>query len=155
VAIAATPFLGVVGWVIAAQAVFGLCNGFGNTYTVTAFQRWAPAGSLGRLNGLLLFTSFGMAPVSVLLAAWFARAFGPAAFFVFAAVTIAMAVLWGLTQRAWRGFGATPPARPVPARQVPVPQASCWAWLCRVRRPSGLVARVVPSGWRVRVQPRR
>ena len=104
---------------IAAQAVFGLCNGFGNTYTVTAFQRWAPAGSLGRLNGLLLLTSFGMAPVSVLLAAWFGHTLGPAAFFLFAAVTIAVAVLGGLTKRAWRDFGATAPARSGPARQAP------------------------------------
>jgi predicted MFS family arabinose efflux permease len=106
VAIAVTPFLGSVGWVIAAQAVFGACNGFGNTFTVTAFQRWAPRGSLGRLNGLLLLTSFGVAPVSVLLAAWSGRALGPASFFLFAAVTIAAAVLGGLSQRSWRDFGA-------------------------------------------------
>ena len=105
-AIAVTPFLGSVGWVIAAQAALGVCNGFGNTFTVTAFQRWAPRGSLGRLNGLLLVTSFGVAPVSVLLAAWFGRAFGPASFFVFAAVTIAAAILGGLSQRSWRDFGA-------------------------------------------------
>jgi predicted MFS family arabinose efflux permease len=109
-AIAVTPFLGSVGWVIAAQAVFGACNGFGNTFTVTAFQRWAPRGSLGRLNGLLLLTSFGVAPVSVLLAAWSGRALGPASFFLFAAVTIAAAVLGGLTQRSWRDFGAASPA---------------------------------------------
>jgi hypothetical protein len=93
--------------VIAAQAAFGVCNGFGNTCTITAFQRWAPRGSLGRLNGLLLLTSFGVAPVSVLLAAWFGRALGPASFFLFAAVTIAAAILGGLTRRAWRDFGAT------------------------------------------------
>jgi hypothetical protein len=111
-AIAVTPFLGSVGWVIAAQAVLGACNGFGNTFTVTAFQRWAPRRSLGRLNGLLLLTSFGLAPVSVLLAAWSGRALGPAFFFLFAAVTIAAAVLGGLTQRPWRDFGAAggPPA---------------------------------------------
>jgi predicted MFS family arabinose efflux permease len=107
-AIAVTPFLGSVAWVIAAQAVFGTCNGFGNTYTVTAFQRWAPRDSLGRLNGLLLLTSFGLAPVSVLLAAWSGRAFGPAAFFLFAAVTIAAAIAGGLSQRSWRDFGAAP-----------------------------------------------
>ena len=105
-AIAVTPFLGSVVWVIAAQAVFGICNGFGNTYTVTAFQRWAPRGSLGRLNGLLLLTSFGLAPVSVLLATWFGRAFGPAAFFLFAAVTITASIVGGLSQRSWRDFGA-------------------------------------------------
>jgi hypothetical protein len=105
-AIAVTPFLGSVGWVTAAQAASGICNGFGNTCTITAFQRWAPRGSLGRLNGLLLLSSFGVAPVSVLLAAWSGRAFGPASFFLFAAVTIAAAILGGLTQRSWRDFGA-------------------------------------------------
>jgi hypothetical protein len=68
--------------------------------------RWAPRGSLGRLNGLLLLTSFGVAPASVLLAAWFGRALGPASFFLFAAVTIAAAIIGGLSQRAWRDFGA-------------------------------------------------
>jgi Major Facilitator Superfamily len=105
-AIAVTPFLGSVGWVVAAQAVFGTCNGFGNTYTITAFQRWAPRKSLGRLNGLLLLTSFGVAPASVLLAAWSGRALGPAAFFLFASVTVAAAVIGGLSQRSWRDFGA-------------------------------------------------
>jgi hypothetical protein len=83
-----------------------VCNGFGDTCTVTAFQRWAPRGSLGRLNGLLLLTSFGVAPVSVLLAAWSGRALGPASFFLFTAGTIAAAILGGLSQRAWRDFGA-------------------------------------------------
>jgi hypothetical protein len=118
-AIAVTPFLGSVAWVVAAQAVFGTCNGFGNTYTITAFQRWAPRKSLGRLNGLLLLTSFGVAPASVLLAAWSGRALGPAAFFLFASVTVAAAVIGGLSQRSWRDFGAAasaPAARPVPAR---------------------------------------
>jgi MFS family permease len=123
-AIAVTPFLGSVAWVIAAQAVLGTCNGFGNTYTVTAFQRWAPRDSLGRLNGLLLLTSFGVAPVSVLLAAWSGRAFGPAAFFLFAAVTIAAAIVGGLSQRSWRDFGAAAraPAAP-PSAAAPGPAA--------------------------------
>jgi predicted MFS family arabinose efflux permease len=122
-AIAVTPFLGSVAWVIAAQAVFGTCNGFGNTYTVTAFQRWAPRDSLGRLNGLLLLTSFGLAPVSVLLAAWSGRAFGPAAFFLFAAVTIAAAIVGGLSQRSWRDFGAAPGTPPAAAAVAAGPAA--------------------------------
>lgn len=121
-AIAVTPFLGSVGWVIAAQAALGACNGFGNAYTVTAFQRWAPRGRLGRLNGLLLVTSFGVAPVSVLLAAWFGRALGPAPFFLFAAVTIAAAILGGLSQRSWRDFGAT--GRAADAAPTAAPAAS-------------------------------
>jgi hypothetical protein len=103
---------------IAAQAALGVCNGFGNTYTVTAFQRWAPRRVLGRLNGLLLLTSFGVAPVSVLLAAWSVRALGPASFFLFAGVTLAGSVTGGLTQRSWRDFGAaaaSPDASPAGA----------------------------------------
>jgi MFS family permease len=115
-AIAVTAFLGSVGWVIVAQAAFGICNGFGNTCTITAFQRWAPRGSLGRLNGLLLLSSFGVAPVSVLLAAWSGRALGPASFFLFAAVTIAAAILGGLTQRSWRDFGAAGRAAAISGR---------------------------------------
>jgi predicted MFS family arabinose efflux permease len=120
--IAVTPFLGHLGPVVAAQALFGACNGFGNTCTVTAFQRWAPRGSLGRLNGVLLVTSFGVAPVSVLLAAWSGRALGPSAFFLFAAVTIALAVGGGLTQRRWRDFGRAqgPQARAPQAGAAPV-----------------------------------
>ncbi len=74
----------------------------------SAGRRGAALGT-GRLNGLLLLTSFGVAPVSVLLAAWSGRALGPASFFLFAAVTIAAAVLGGLTQRSWRDFGAASP----------------------------------------------
>jgi len=122
-AIAVTPFLGSVAWVIAAQAALGVCNGFGNTYTVTAFQRWAPRRILGRLNGLLLLTSFGLAPVSVLLAAWSGRAFGPAAFFLFAAVTIAAAIVGGLSQRSWRDFGAAPGTPPAAAAVAAGPAA--------------------------------
>jgi hypothetical protein len=95
--------------VIAAQAASGTCNGFGNTCTITAFQRWAPRGSLGRLNGLLLLTSFGVAPVSVLLAAWCGHALGPRSFFLFAAVTLAAAA-GGLSQRSRRvRAGGIPP----------------------------------------------
>lgn len=105
-AIAVTPLLGGTAAVAAAQAVFGACNGFGNTFTVTAFQRWAPPGSLGRLNGLLLLTSFGVGPVSVLLATWLTGAFGPAPFFWLAAATVAAAEAGALTRRSWRDFGA-------------------------------------------------
>jgi MFS family permease len=123
-AIAVTPFLGSVALVIAAQAVLGACNGFGNTFTITAFQRWAPRGSLGRLNGLLLLTSFGLAPVSVLLAAWSGRAFGPASFFLFAAVTVAAAIAGGLSQRSWRDFGVTADEEPAAAPSALDPAGS-------------------------------
>lgn len=105
------PYLGSTAAVAAAMAASGLANGFANVLTITAFQRWAPQALRGRLLGLILLTSFGAFPLSVALAAVTVNALGPAPFFVFAAVTLAAAILGGLTRRSWRDFGAAAPSR--------------------------------------------
>jgi hypothetical protein len=51
-------------------------------------------------------------PVSVALAAACTRDFGPAPFFVFGGVTLALAILGGLTQGSWRELGTNPGAPP-------------------------------------------
>lgn len=94
----------------------GALNGFGNVVMITVFQRWAPPGLLGRLAGMLTLASMGVFPVSVALAALVVHALGPAPFFPLAAAALALAILAGLSQRTWRGFGATradpdPPGR--------------------------------------------
>ena len=61
-----------------------------------------------------MLTSFGIFPLSVAIAAIFVRDLGPAPFFLFAAATLAAAILAGLTQRAWRDFGATEDPVPEP-----------------------------------------
>jgi hypothetical protein len=111
------PYLGSTVAVAAAIAGLGIMNGFGNVVTITAFQQWAPPNLLGRLSGLLALTSFGVFPVSVALAALVVRDAGPAPFFLFAAASMAVAILAGLTQRSWRDFGmdaavVTGPAMP-------------------------------------------
>jgi predicted MFS family arabinose efflux permease len=111
--IAAVPYLGGTAAAGAALAVVGVLNGFGNVVMLTIFQRWAPPDLLGRLTGLLLTASFGVFPISVALAALVAHDLGPAAFFPLAAVTIAIPLLAGLSQRTWRDFGMT--ARPATA----------------------------------------
>ena len=108
------PYLGSVAGVSAAMVGLGIANGFANVLTITAFQRWAPPGTLGRLTGLLMLTSFGIFPISVAIAAIFVRDLGPAPFFLFAAATLAAAILAGLSQRAWRDFGAPEEPAPVP-----------------------------------------
>lgn len=113
------PYLGSVAGVSAAMVGLGIANGFANVLTITAFQRWAPPGTLGRLTGLLMLTSFGIFPLSVAIAAIFVRDLGPAPFFLFAAATLTAAILAGLTQRAWRDFGAPDPLAEHPA---PIPQ---------------------------------
>ena len=103
---AAAPYLGATVAVAAAMAGLGVMNGFGNVLTITAFQRWAPPAALGRLAGLLTLTSFGVFPISVALAAVLVRQWGPSPFFLLAAASTAVAILAGLSQRAWRDFGA-------------------------------------------------
>jgi predicted MFS family arabinose efflux permease len=117
------PYLGSVAGVSAAMVGLGIANGFANVLTITAFQRWAPPGTLGRLTGLLMLTSFGIFPISVAIAAIFVRDLGPAPFFLFAAATLAAAILAGLSQRAWRDFGAPEDPAPAPlAHKVPQSQ---------------------------------
>jgi protein-S-isoprenylcysteine O-methyltransferase Ste14 len=45
-------------------------------------------------------------PISVTVAALVVRRRGPTPFFLIAAVTLAVAIAAGLSQRAWREFGA-------------------------------------------------
>jgi predicted MFS family arabinose efflux permease len=116
--IAVVPYLGVTFAVAAALAGLGVMNGFGNVLTITAFQRWAPPSALGRLAGLLTLTSFGVFPISVALAALVVREWGPTPFFLLAAVTGAVAILAGLSQRAWRDFGASQQAIPESATHL-------------------------------------
>jgi predicted MFS family arabinose efflux permease len=104
--VAVVPYVGSTLAVAAAMACFGMLNGFGNVVTITAFQRWVPPSMMGRLVGLLMLTSFGVFPISVALAALVVRDLGPAPFFLFTAVTLAVATLAGLSQRIWRDFGA-------------------------------------------------
>jgi predicted MFS family arabinose efflux permease len=120
--IAVVPYLGGTLPAGAALAALGVLNGFGNVVMLTVFQRWAPPELLGRLNGVLLTASFGVFPVSVAIAALVVHGLGPAPFFPLAAVTVAVPLLFGLSQRTWRDFGMAgqPPsglaegARPVP-----------------------------------------
>jgi hypothetical protein len=113
--IAAVPYLGGTAAAGAALAAVGVLNGFGNVVMLTIFQRWAPPDLLGRLTGLLLTASFGVFPISVALAALVVHGLGPAAFFPLAAVTIAIPLLAGLSQRTWRDFGMTARPATVPA----------------------------------------
>jgi predicted MFS family arabinose efflux permease len=117
--IAVAPYLGATFAVAAAMAGTGVLNGFGNVLTITAFQRWAPPQALGRLAGLLTLTSFGVFPISVALAAVLVRHWGPSPFFLLAAASTAVAILAGLSQRAWREFGSHhPTTTPEPAHHL-------------------------------------
>lgn len=105
--IAIVPYLGGIVPAGIAIALVGACNGFGNVVMITNFQRWAPPALLGRLMGVLMIGSFGVFPLSVLIGGAIVHTWGAAIFFPLAGGVIALAVLAGLTQPSWRGFGAT------------------------------------------------
>jgi predicted MFS family arabinose efflux permease len=104
---AVIPYLGSAWGAAAALVGLGVMNGFGNVVMITAFQRWAPPNMLGRLSGALMLASFGVFPISVVLAAVVVHDLGPAAFFPLAAAVLVLAILLGISQRSWRNFGAT------------------------------------------------
>lgn len=103
----AVPYLGSAIGAGAALVALGALNGFGNVVTITAFQRWAPAELMGRLMGLVMLSSMGIFPVSVLLGGLVVHDLGPAAFFPLAAAILAAALAVALSQRRWREFGST------------------------------------------------
>jgi MFS family permease len=105
VCVAALPY---AGGTVAAAVLFALCgslNGFGNVNTMTAFQRWAPPGTLGRLTSVLFLSSLGVFPMSVLLGGFVVHSAGPAIFFPLAAAPVFAAVAYALCSPAWREFG--------------------------------------------------
>jgi MFS family permease len=114
-AIAAAPFLGGLPGVAGGMAVFGLALGFDNVVSVTVIQRWAPPAMLGRVWGLLLLASAGSFPASTFIAGLLTRHLGPTAVFPITGGLLALAMLYGLSQREFRAFGAQPPA-PSPRR---------------------------------------
>jgi MFS family permease len=116
---AVIPYLGNAFGAAAALVGLGVMNGFGNVVMITAFQRWAPPNMLGRLSGVLMLASFGVFPISVVLAAVVVHGFGPAAFFPLAAAALALAILLGISQRSWRNFGAADPSSPIPPDSQP------------------------------------
>lgn len=113
VVIGAVPYLGSTWAAGVALLIFGLLNGFSNVVTITLFQRWAPGELMGRLMGILMFASMGIFPISVFVAGVVVTHAGPSIFFPLAGTAIALAVLAGISQRAWREFGADETTAPL------------------------------------------
>jgi MFS family permease len=113
-ATALIPFLGGLPGAAAAAFVFGACNGFGNTVILTHVQKWAPPQLLGRVMSVIMLSSMGSFPLSVFVTGLLVKHFGPVPFFPFAAVFLAVSILFALTQRVYRDFGSPgpQPARP-------------------------------------------
>jgi predicted MFS family arabinose efflux permease len=101
------PFTGTTIGVAAAMGADALLVGFGNVFVLAAFQRWAPPALLGRATAILMLGAFGVSPLAVALGAVFTRELGATSFFLFAAATLTVAIIYGLSQKTWRQIGVT------------------------------------------------
>jgi hypothetical protein len=106
VTISLTPYLGGEAGAAAAMFASGACNGLGNVIFLTVAQKWIPPGMLGRVMGVMMLCAFGTYPLSAAVAGVLVRHLGPAPFFPIAGGLIAVAILFGLTQREFREFGS-------------------------------------------------
>ncbi len=99
--IALLPTWGVLGAVMC-MLIAGVAGSLVNVVLFTAVQLAIPSHLMGRVMGLLLFGSFGVYPLSVALAGVLSDHLGPAIFFPFGGLLLALAMLLGMTQRALR-----------------------------------------------------
>ncbi len=107
VCIALVPYLGGEPGAAVFLCLSGVCNGLGNVIFLTVMQKWVSPGLLGRVMGVLMLCAFGSFPLSVAVSGVLVRHLGPVPFFPVAGALVAVAMLFGLTQREFRAFGAT------------------------------------------------
>ncbi|MGI9060856.1 MAG: MFS transporter [Ktedonobacteraceae bacterium] len=95
------PVGGVPGAVVC-MLIGGIANSGFTVLLFTAIQMKIPSHLMGRIMGLLMFSSSGLYPVSTALAGVLSNQFGPTILFSFSGLLLALAMLFGLTQRALR-----------------------------------------------------
>jgi nitrate/nitrite transporter NarK len=104
-AISLVPYLGGEVGAAATLLFLGVCNGLGNVLFYTMAQRSIPSAILGRVLSVIMLCSYGTFPLSVAVAGVLVRHVGTTPFFPIAGVFLAVAVLGGNSQRAFRDFG--------------------------------------------------
>ena len=99
--IALLPTWGVIG-AMACMLIGGVANSVITVLLFTAIQLAIPRQLMGRVMGLLMFSSFGLYPLSVALAGVLSNQFGPAILFPFGGLLLGLVMVFGMTQRALR-----------------------------------------------------
>lgn len=101
VVIALLPVGGVPGAMVC-MLIGGIANSGITVLLFTAIQLNIPSHLMGRVMGLLMFSSVGMYPLSVALAGVLSNQFGPALLFPFGGLLLGLVMLFGMTQRVLR-----------------------------------------------------
>ena len=99
--IALLPTGGVIG-AVACMLIGGVANSVIIVLLFTAIQLAIPRHLMGRVMGLLMFSSFGLYPLSVALAGVLSTQVGPAILFPFGGLLLGLVMVFGMTQRALR-----------------------------------------------------
>lgn len=104
-AIIAVPFLGGQAGAAAAMLLDGACTSLGGVLFYTMAQRSLPAAMLGRVLSMIMLCSYGIFPLSVVVAGVLVHHVGAIPFFPIAGIFLVLAILGGNSQRAFRDFG--------------------------------------------------
>jgi MFS family permease len=99
--IALLPVGGVPGAVVC-MLIGGLANSGFTVLFFTAVQLKIPGHLMGRIMGLLMFSSSGLYPLSTALAGVLSNQFGPTILFPFGGLLLGVALLFGMTQKVLR-----------------------------------------------------
>lgn len=99
--IALLPTWGVIG-AVACMLIGGVANSAIVVLLFTAIQLAIPRHLMGRVMGLLMFSSFGLYPLSVALAGVLSNQLGPAILFPFGGLLLGLVMLLGMIQKALR-----------------------------------------------------
>jgi MFS family permease len=100
-AIGLVPTWGVIGAIVC-MLIGGLASSNINVLLFTTIHLVIPRHLMGRVMGLLMFSSFGLYPLSVALAGVLSTRFGPAILFPFGGLLLGLVMVFGMTQRVLR-----------------------------------------------------
>jgi hypothetical protein len=104
-AIGLLPYLGGEVGAAIALLFLGAGTGLGGVLFLTMAQRSIPRAILGRAMSVIMLCTLGTFPLSVAVTGLLIHHFGATPFFPIAGVFLAVAVLGGNSQRAFRDFG--------------------------------------------------
>ena len=112
-AIILVPFLGGEAGAAAAMLLDGACTSLAGVLFYTMAQRSLPPAMLGRVLSMIMLCSYGIFPLSVVVAGVLVHHVGATPFFPIAGIFLVLSILGGNSQRAFRDFG-----RPVGSRRA-------------------------------------
>jgi len=104
-AIILVPFLGGEAGAAAAMLLDGACTSLGGVLFYTMAQRSLPPAMLGRVLSMIMLCSYGIFPLSVVVAGVLVHHVGATPFFPIAGIFLVLSILGGNSQRAFRDFG--------------------------------------------------